>query len=262
VLQLKATCHYFEFMHTTATTVTTSLTSGAWRLGLAFTVTFGVLTGGCSGVSRTPLSDAAKVPRQLYLYGPTGDDRVAVASEPEEHDEKNDEENEGEVGADEEIDDEDEDLEVEVSVIAAEPEDGDKPTSASAGSIAGSYKGTDWVTITLPGFPDDEQIDDKARVVLAALDKPTRYSFAVLDTRSGDELCKIEGTLSESIITFDEEQTCFATILGVPMQAVTSTGIATVEGDTLTVTLGVVLTVSTPNGDLTGDLDYRFEGKR
>lgn len=218
------------------------------------------LVAACSSVSRTPLSDAAKIPRSEYLYGPTGDSVVALVDteEPEsagESDETTSDE------AEEEDDGDDDDFEV---VVSTDPDDSDEKTSSQSApvSVAGTYKGTDWVTITLPGFPEDEQVDDQARVVLAVLDKPERYSFAVLDTRTGDELCKIVGSLRDSIITFDEGQSCFAGILGVPMEANMGPGMATIDGNTLTVTLGVELSVNTPNGELTGNLDYRFEGKK
>lgn len=215
---------------------------------------------GCSAVNRTPLFDSAKTPRQEYLYGPARESIVAAQDDAELEQPDEVDEELAEVEPSEDDEDEDDDVEI---VVAKEDGTDDKPTDAkSAKSFAGTYKGTDWVTIALPGFPEDEQVDDKARVVLAVLDKPERYSFAVLDTRTGDELCKIVGTLSEAVITFDEEQACFAGILGVPMDANIATGIATIDGSSLTVNLGVELSVNTPNGELTGDLDYRFEGKK
>ncbi len=227
--------------------------------GFASALVFVVL--GCSAVNRTPLSDASKAPRQEYLYGPAGDQVVTASEDAEDESEGDDAE---EVSVDDEAsdDDEDESDDLEVVVATDSDQDDDGRDKHSAASVAGTYKGTDWVTITLPGFPDDEQVDDQARVVLAVLDKPERYSFAVLDTRTGDELCKIVGTLSASVITFDEEQSCFAGILGLPMEANMATGIATIDGSSLTVTLGVELSVDTPAAELTGDLDYRFEGKK
>lgn len=234
---------------------------GLWCLGSSVGLV-GVLAVAvaCSSVSLTPLADAHKTPRQEYLYGPTGygspapSDDEEVAQEDEALEDTGDEETK----ESEEEDSED----FEVIVASDEESDKDEPSASSPASVAGTYRGTDWVTILMPGFPEDEQVDDQARVVLAVLDKPERYSFAVLDTRTGDELCKIVGTLKESVITFDEDQTCFAGILGVAMEANMSTGLATIDGKSLAVTLGVELRVNTPNGELTGDLDYRFEGKK
>jgi hypothetical protein len=212
-------------------------------------------------VNLTPLGDAARSVGTEYLYGPA--ESGAVLQTVDGEGEQPSEEQVEEVVIIEEDEEDESSDDLDVVVEAAEETDNEEPRKPSSqATVAGTYKGTDWVTITLPGFPEDEQVDDRARVVLAVLDKPERYSFAVLDTRTGDELCKILGSRNESIITFDEDQSCFAGILGVPVEASTYNGIATIDGASLTVTLGVELTVNTPNGELSGDLDYRFEGKK
>lgn len=136
------------------------------------------------------------------------------------------------------------------------------PSIATKDSIEGTYRGTDWVTIDLLGFPESEQVDDKARTVLANLDDPQRFSFTVLDTNSGNELCSVNGTLVNQLLVFEPGQACFSGILGIPMQAVLYEGEGHVEnGGELDVTLGIELTVQGPEGELAGDLAYHFEGK-
>ena len=148
--------------------------------------------------------------------------------------------------------------------------------------IAGEYRGTDWVTISLPGLPENEQEDDKARVVIKRLGDPSEgdaqeafgsgnrdqapsarlFSLSVIDTNSGDELCTIQGELKESVIEFKPGQVCFSGILGVPMQAKTRAGEAHVDGSTLSAEFTVELRVKTPDTELEGTLDYSFEGER
>lgn len=96
---------------------------------------------------------------------------------------------------------------------------------------------------------------------LLALPTKGRYSFTVLDTNSGSELCVVEGSLVGKDLVLDEGQSCFEGILGVPMDASLYEGEASLVGETLTVTLGVELTLARADGDLTGELSYRFEGK-
>lgn len=129
-------------------------------------------------------------------------------------------------------------------------------------SIVGTYRGTDWVTIDLLGFPESEQVDDKARTVVTNLDDPQRFTFTVLDTNSGSELCSVNATRVNQLLVFEPGQACFTGILGIPMQAVLYEGEGRVEkGGQLDVTLGIELTVQGPEGELSGDLAYRFEGK-
>lgn len=243
--------------HVRARTMAGFVFAARWALGLVL----GCTHAACASVNQTPLSDAAKLPRLSYLYGPAEEGTVALDQPTEESSGLEMADNDSDLDEEDEEDTSD-DLDVSVVVADDEDEDEDEGSDASPAVLVGTYKGTDWVTITLPGLPDDEQVDDQARVVLAALDKPDRYSFAVLDTRTGDELCKIVGTAKNSLLTFDEEQTCFDGILGIPMEASLVTGIATIDGETLSVSLSVELSVSTPNGELSGDLDYRFEGKK
>lgn len=145
--------------------------------------------------------------------------------------------------------------------VAAKSSPDAQPPAAEA-SIVGTYRGTDWVTIDLLGFPESEQVDDKARTVLATLDDPQRFSFTVLDTNSGNELCSVNATRVNQLLVFEPGQACFTGILGIPMQAVLYEGEGRVEkGGQLDITLGIELTVQGPEGELSGDLAYHFEGK-
>ncbi len=126
----------------------------------------------------------------------------------------------------------------------------------------GTYRGTDWVTIDLPGFPGSEQVDDKARVVVAALADSSRLTFTVLDTNSGNELCTVEAELIDALMAFDAGQACFGGILGVPMETSVYEGEGRTANGILEVSLSVELTLTSPDGDeIVGDLSYRFEGK-
>lgn len=165
---------------------------------------------------------------------------------------------------------------------AANDEEDAKSGKETIVSIAGEYRGTDWVTISLPGLPEDEQEDDKARVIIKRVaasdegdDTPAssadgggaavadgRYSLSVIDTNSGDELCTLDGERTGSVIALPPGQTCFSGILGVPMAAKTLPGEAHIDGLTLSVEFAVELRVQTPNAALEGSLDYSFEGQK
>lgn len=141
-------------------------------------------------------------------------------------------------------------------------QDGGLPEPGALALEPGTYEGTDWVTIDLPGLPGNEQVDEKARVLLAIAPGESRLSFTVLDTNSGSELCKVEGAVVNDLVAFEAGQACFEGILGVPMQTALYEGEGRIGDGRLVVTLGIELTITSPDGDeVAGDLSYRFEGK-
>ncbi len=73
-------------------------------------------------------------------------------------------------------------------------------------------------------------------------------------------MCSLDGTLVNQLIVFEEGQSCFAGILGLPMQAVLYEGEGHLLDGKLDVTLGIEMTVSGADGEFSGDLAYRFEG--
>lgn len=214
------------------------------------------LSCGCATTYGPAFSKASPPKQDVYLYG-VHSTVVSEAAEPD--------------GAERE----DEADAVDVAVVSKPPAKDSSPKSSKrvaeteqdAGTPStvfalGTYKGTDWVTIDLPGFPANEQVDEKARVVLAKGSNEARITFTVLDTNSGKELCAVVGTVENELIAFDTEQACFAGILGVPMQTSVYEGEGRVGEEGLEVTLGVELTLTTPDGDeIVGDLSYRFAGK-
>lgn len=228
----------------------------SWALKVAGAVG---LVFGCATTYGPAFSNAGSTQHDVYLYG-----AHAAASEAEAS--STDEESSEEESAD---------IEVASQKAPARPSK-DKP-SKTVGALEqdggasdlvasqltpGTYKGTDWVTIDLPGFPGSEQVDDKARIVLAAVSGSSRLSFTVLDTNSGNELCSVEGAVVNDLIAFDPNQSCFEGILGVPMRTSLYEGEGRMTDGGLEVTLGIELTLTSPDGDeIVGDLSYRFEGK-
>lgn len=218
---------------------------------------FLVLSAGCATSYGPALSNSGVVPsRDLYLYGShlaaggatrvtsDGDSESAAPDAPTASAEKHEKP-----------------TKAEEKPSKAAVEHDSEATDTAAEITAGTYRGTDWVTIDLPGFPGSEQVDDKARVVLEEVGEG-EYAFKVLDTNSGSELCSIQGTVSDGLISFELGQSCFGGILGVPMETAIYEGEGRMAGESLEVTLGIELSLTSPEGDeLTGDLSYRFEGK-
>lgn len=219
----------------------------------------GALVAGCATSYGPALSNSGATPvRDLYLYGPhlgaertaavTTDDEFA-ASDASSPPVPTSEKREKPAKLREEV----------ASRAAAERESGGETSAAAI--VAGTYRGTDWVTIDLPGFPGSEQVDDQARVVLKELGDG-EYAFTVLDTNSGNELCSVQGAVGDGLIGFEPGQACFSGILGIPMETSLYEGEGRLAGEKLEVTLGIELTLTSAEGDeLTGDLSYRFEGK-
>ena len=114
------------------------------------------------------------------------------------------------------------------------------------------------ITRSLQAQDDDAA---KVRVELQDADKQ-RYAVSVLDSNTGNPLCTVEGELEEQRIEFAPDQTCFAGILGAPVNATLLSGVASFEGEALKLELEVSLEPSAPGATLDGALLYSFEGSR
>lgn len=216
----------------------------------------GTCIASCTPSYGPALGGTRSATQDVYLYGPHEGTAVSLASDDD--------------GSPARVTSEDGDdltLEASSSVskkpagVTVEVEQEEAAEASRGKAIAGVYRGTDWVTIDLPGFPENEQVDEKARVTLRKVNDAGVYDFTVLDTNTGAELCSVEATLTGELLAFEPGQTCFEGILGIPMEATLYEGEGRVANGRLKVTLGVEMTVSGTQAEVSGDLSYRFEGK-
>lgn len=216
----------------------------------------GTCIASCTRSYGPALGNTRSATHDVYLYGPHEATSAAHSSGPD-------------GSPAQATSDDGDDLPVEAATVThkqvvvksdAEPSP-EQESPQKSRSIAGIYRGTDWVTIDLPGFPENEQVDPKARVTLRKVNDAGLYDFTVLDTNSGAELCSVEATLTGELLAFEPGQSCFDGILGIPMDTTLYEGEGRVVNGTLEVTLGVEMTVSGTETEISGDLSYRFEGK-
>jgi hypothetical protein len=144
---------------------------------------------------------------------------------------------------------------------STEPPSGDAGTDLAMGqeSWVGEYRGTDHVTIHLPGVPKTTADDPKARARVADA-RAGSFSVAVLDSSNGSELCVLVGTRTGSRVQFEPGQACFDDVLGFDASTELKHGYAALTDDQLTIDFEV--TIEALDADVTGSLLYRFEGTR
>lgn len=217
----------------------------------------GTCIASCTPSYGPALGNTRSVTHDVYLYGPHEASSVAhgTAEEASPREVTSDD------GADASIEVASNVSQKPVVVKVSAERGGDETATPVTKAIAGIYRGTDWVTIDLPGFPENEQVDEKARVTLRKVNDAGLHEFTVLDTNSGAELCRVEAKLTGELLGFEPGQTCFEGILGIPMETTLYEGEGRIANGTLKVTLGVEMTVSGTEAEISGDLSYRFEGK-
>lgn len=126
---------------------------------------------------------------------------------------------------------------------------------------AGTYEGSDTVTIRMRGMPERVEEDPNASMRVEAKE-PGKLVFKIIDSNSGDPLCSVNGKAEGSRVNFEPGQTCLSEILGAPMNATLTTGSASFDGDHLQVDFEIDLELETPAGPVEGEILYHFEGKR
>lgn len=130
-----------------------------------------------------------------------------------------------------------------------------------ATKLPGTYAGTDTLKIRLDGTPDRVETDPDAKLKVEAGDADT-FAFQILDSRSGDALCSVDGTVVDGKLHFEPGQDCLETILGIPMTATLKSGTAKLEGEKLTIDWDIELEVDAPGGSRDGSIGYHFEGNK
>ncbi len=155
-------------------------------------------------------------------------------------------------------------------VAAAEPADTkskDKPATAvpqtaNAQAFAGAYSGDDVATYHLEGLPDRVEKDPNAKLTVKTTD-PHALTFVLIDSSNGSDICSLSGKITDTGTTIDPGQKCFEQSGDDSSTSATVTeGTATVDGNHLVFEMNLDFSMSIGDRDLTGTLQYRFQGKR
>jgi hypothetical protein len=133
---------------------------------------------------------------------------------------------------------------------------------AAASSFLGDYRGDDVSTYRLGGTPEHADKDPNARVTVKSSEK-TSIDVVLVDSSNGKDICTLNATLGEKNATITAGQKCFEQNNGDESAAATvKSGTVSVEGRTLTLDLAADFEMRTADQEVTGTLDYHFEGRR
>lgn len=136
------------------------------------------------------------------------------------------------------------------------------PQAANAQAFAGAYSGDDVATYHLEGLPDRVEKDPNAKLTVKTTD-PHSLTFVLIDSSNGNDICSLSGKITDAGTTIDPGQKCFEQSGDDSSTSATVTeGTATVDGNRLVFEMNLDFAMSIGDRDLTGTLQYRFQGKR
>lgn len=135
------------------------------------------------------------------------------------------------------------------------------PRGGGPASFLGLYSGEDVAVFTLPGFPEREQRDDKAKIRVEAA-SGDNVGLVLVNSEDGSDLCEIVARIEGNAAVIESAQPCFTAEGDGGMQAELSSGRAVFDGDRLNMDAAGVLFVNLGDQDLEGELSYTFQGVR
>lgn len=147
---------------------------------------------------------------------------------------------------------------------AAEPSEDEEAapsTPAAPPNFPGLYAGDDIATFRLPGLPDREQRDDKAKIRIEKA-SGENVRIVLVNSDDGSDLCTLVARVDGNAAILEKPQPCFGSGGDGGTQAELRSGRAVLDGDTLTMDAEGSLTVSLGDQELEGELTYTFEGHR
>lgn len=149
---------------------------------------------------------------------------------------------------------------------ASTEEAGDAPEPAAGApdkpaNFPGLYAGNDVATFRLPGLPEREQLDDKAKIRIEQA-SGENVRIVLVNSENGSDLCTLLARVDGNAALIEKPQPCFGSEGEGAMQAELRSGRATLDGDSLTMDAEGSLSVSLGDQDLEGELSYTFQGTR
>jgi hypothetical protein len=150
------------------------------------------------------------------------------------------------------------------SVDASEnDEDVASKTAPATGAVdfEGLYAGEDVAISRLPGFPDHEQKDDKAKIRIEK-DSAGTLKLTLINSADGSDLCELVARIEGNAALIESPQPCFTSEGGAPVQGELTSGRAVVDGDQLTMDAEGTLSMELADQQIEGEIEYSFKGKR
>jgi len=128
---------------------------------------------------------------------------------------------------------------------------------APPAKFAGLYAGHDIAIFRLPGEPEREERDDKAKIRIeeAAGDN---VRIVLVNSTDGTDLCTLVARVEGNSALVESAQPCFGSEGEGGLQAELRSGRAVLDGDSLTMDAEG----SIGDQDLDGELSYTFQGQR
>ncbi len=138
----------------------------------------------------------------------------------------------------------------------------DKAPAAKA-VFAGVYVGEDTSLFKLSGLPDRSEADSNAKTRVE--DRADgNVNIIPVDSSNGKDICTLEAVVKDKtkkLFEIKRGQSCFEPEQG-GMSGTIRKGSAKFDGDKLTFDVVLALEINTPSTQLTGTLEYHFEGTR
>jgi hypothetical protein len=152
---------------------------------------------------------------------------------------------------------------------AAEPnttESGDEGEEAAITptvppNFPGLYAGKDTAIFRLPGLPEREEHDDKAKIRIEKA-SGENVRIVLVNTTDGTDLCTLVARVDGNAAIIEKPQPCFGSGGEGGVQAELRSGRAVLDGETLRMDAEGPLFVSMGEQEVEGDLSYTFEGLR
>jgi hypothetical protein len=130
-----------------------------------------------------------------------------------------------------------------------------------APDFAGLYAGTDVAIYRRPGFPDQEQLDDKAKIRIEK-DSDSAVRIALVNSDDGSDLCELKAQVQGNAAVLAANQPCFSSEGEGGIKGEITSGRAVLDGDELTLDAEGTLTETIADQEVEGELSYSFTGQR
>jgi hypothetical protein len=136
-----------------------------------------------------------------------------------------------------------------------------KPATTTA-AFVGDYSGEDVAVYHIENLPDRTEKDPKARLEVTS-SSDSALAFELVDSSNGNEICTLNGALSDGAVTIAKGQKCFEQNSEDASTAATVlTGTASIEQSRLLFDLDMSFAMEVAGKKLGGSLSYHFDGKR
>lgn len=144
---------------------------------------------------------------------------------------------------------------------SGEGDDGEAGEPAEVAELEGLYAGEDVAIFRLSGLPEREQKDPKAQIRIER-DSATQVRITLINSEDGSDLCELSARVEGNAALLTSPQPCFTSDEEGAIQAELTSARAVVSGERLTMEAEGTLSVVLGEQELSGDLEYSFEGER